>query len=256
MSSKRTNAMSQITKYSAQDIAQASSPDDAVAMFLGKPIPSMAPGTQPTVQDVTTKAEVNGEKTEDTETVEGPSILDTTVNAGYDFVRAFYRKGRTKLESTPIPGGIIVPFGILAVLFLVLLPINGHTRLMWLWLALTGNADIGGALVPPTALTAPAGSTGASSYNTGSPSVNPNQSGTSSSKTSTGGTSTSTYNTNQHTVVASTKHNTTVTTNKSKTHSKHKGGGPGPHEASIPDPTAPIVQLSYSYLFRGSNGYE
>lgn len=251
MSGKRSAAMASINKYTAEDIKNAASPDDAVAMFLGKPVPSMAPGTQPSTQKDTVKTEVAGKKDEETQKVEGPSVLDRGVGAGYDFIRAFYRSTTARLEGVPIPGGIGLPLAILFALFLLLLPVNGHTRIMWLWLAVTGQAQIGGALTPITALAAPA-TNSPTSYNTGSPSVNPNQTGTSSSNSS------SNTSTVQHTIVTNTKHNTTVVTNKAKNHTtgKNKGGGPGPYENDLPDPTAPIAQVSYSYLLRSYNGYE
>lgn len=258
MSSKRAAAMSQIHNYTSEDIKNAATPDDAVAVFLGKPVPSMAPGTQPTVEEKTTKANVAGQEVEDTRKVEGPSALAVGAGAVYDFIRSFYRSTSAKLESVPIPGGIGVPLAILFALFLLLLPVNGHTRIMWLWLAITGQAQVGGPLTPITQLAAPpgGGASGSFSYNTGSPSVNPNQTGTSSSNTSNNVSSTSSAN---HTVISNSKHSTTVVTNKSKTHStstKHTGGGPGPYEQGLPDPTAPIAQISYSHLLRSYNGYE
>lgn len=54
----------------------------------------------------------------------------------------------SQLKQIPMPGSIAVPLGILLFLLLVLIPYNGHTRLRWLWLAITGNAhiDIGKAV--------------------------------------------------------------------------------------------------------------
>lgn len=47
------------------------------------------------------------------------------------------------LGSIPTPGTIWTPFWILVFLFLVLIPVNGHTRLNWFWLALVGSASVG-----------------------------------------------------------------------------------------------------------------
>lgn len=47
-----------------------------------------------------------------------------------------------KLEALPQPGSIALPLTILLTFFFLLLPVNGHTRAVWLWLALTGNADV------------------------------------------------------------------------------------------------------------------
>lgn len=42
----------------------------------------------------------------------------------------------------PTPGSIATPLIILLVFFLALIPIAGNTRLKWLWLVVTGNADM------------------------------------------------------------------------------------------------------------------
>ena len=47
-----------------------------------------------------------------------------------------------QIESLPTPGSIVFPLVVLAAFFFLLLPVNGHTRLVWRWLVLTGNADI------------------------------------------------------------------------------------------------------------------
>ena len=53
-------------------------------------------------------------------------------------------KGATaQLGRIPTPGSIILPLVVLLVFFFMLLPVNGHTRFVWLWLVLTGNANIG-----------------------------------------------------------------------------------------------------------------
>lgn len=48
-----------------------------------------------------------------------------------------------RLASIPLPGGLTLPLVILFVFFALLIPVNGHTRLTWLWLVLTNNASIG-----------------------------------------------------------------------------------------------------------------
>ncbi len=59
------------------------------------------------------------------------------------------------LGSIPIPGDIVLPLTILLIFFFALVQIGGHTRLMWLWLTLTGNASIGGATATTGALGSP-----------------------------------------------------------------------------------------------------
>lgn len=46
----------------------------------------------------------------------------------------------------PTPGGVWVPFLILMSLFLVLFPVNGHTRVKWLFLVILGQAVLPGEL--------------------------------------------------------------------------------------------------------------
>lgn len=46
------------------------------------------------------------------------------------------------LGNVPTPGDLTVPLIILGVLFLLLVTYNGQTRFQWLWLVLTGNANV------------------------------------------------------------------------------------------------------------------
>lgn len=45
------------------------------------------------------------------------------------------------LANVPTPGGVWLPFIILMVLFLILFPVNGHSRMMWLFLVIIGQAQ-------------------------------------------------------------------------------------------------------------------
>ncbi len=51
-------------------------------------------------------------------------------------------RANRSLANIPTPGGVWAALAVLLFLFLVLFPVNGNTRLYWLWLALTGNASI------------------------------------------------------------------------------------------------------------------
>lgn len=55
-----------------------------------------------------------------------------------------------KIESLPTPGSLMLPLVVLLVFFFLLLPVNGHTRLVWIWLVITGNATISGVSNPTT----------------------------------------------------------------------------------------------------------
>ena len=49
---------------------------------------------------------------------------------------------QVRLESLPTPGSIMFPLVVLLIFFFLLIPVNGHTRLVWFWLVLSGNAEI------------------------------------------------------------------------------------------------------------------
>lgn len=51
------------------------------------------------------------------------------------------------LANIPTPGDVWTPFFILLALFLIIIPVKGHTRLMWLWLVIIGHAHIGSPFV-------------------------------------------------------------------------------------------------------------
>lgn len=58
------------------------------------------------------------------------------------------------VSHIPTPGSIATPLIILLVFFLALIPIAGNTRLKWLWLVVSGNADMAagiasGDITPP-----------------------------------------------------------------------------------------------------------
>jgi hypothetical protein len=60
-------------------------------------------------------------------------------------VANLWKGTQVQLENIPTPGSLLLPFIILMVFFFLLLPVNGHTRFVWLWLVLTGQAEIGGS---------------------------------------------------------------------------------------------------------------
>jgi hypothetical protein len=69
------------------------------------------------------------------------STANATVNAAQKIVKGT----AVRVESVPTPGSVMLPLLVLVVLFVMFLPVNGHTRFVWLWLVVTGNADIAGA---------------------------------------------------------------------------------------------------------------
>ena len=67
----------------------------------------------------------------------------TSANNVVDKSGQVWRGATAQLGRIPTPGSIILPLVVLLVFFFMLLPVNGHTRFVWLWLVLTGNANIG-----------------------------------------------------------------------------------------------------------------
>ena len=57
-------------------------------------------------------------------------------------IRDIWRNTQVNLGKIPTYGSIMLPLSVLLVFFFLLLPVNGHTRAMWLWLTLTGHAEI------------------------------------------------------------------------------------------------------------------
>lgn len=77
-----------------------------------------------------------------TQQQERESAFDRSANATVNAAGGILRGTGLTLASLPTPGDLILPLGILLVFFFLLLPVNGHTRLVWIWLVLTGNAEI------------------------------------------------------------------------------------------------------------------
>lgn len=68
-----------------------------------------------------------------------------------DQVQGLWKGTQVQLENIPTPGSLLFPFIVLMIFFFLLLPVNGHTRFVWLWLVLTGQAEIsGGQEAPPS----------------------------------------------------------------------------------------------------------
>lgn len=52
------------------------------------------------------------------------------------------RRWNQRLARVPTPGGMWVPIVLLLVLWLAIIPENGHTRLRWLWMVYMGDAQV------------------------------------------------------------------------------------------------------------------
>ena len=84
-----------------------------------------------------------------------------SANATVQAAQGIVRGTGVAIGSLPTPGSLILPLAILLVFFFLLLPVNGHTRLVWLWLVLTGNAEIqqGGSSSSTSSTATPSSST-------------------------------------------------------------------------------------------------
>lgn len=268
MSNKRSSSMATIeAQLGVAQMKAAKSPDEAVDIFFNGPKEATtAPGTAPEKEKVTTKSKVGDETFEHSRIRNIPGQAGSLINGFYGGVSKATARVLRQIGSFPTPGGLLTPLVILFILFMILLPVNGHTRLMWLWLAITGNAEIGPPLTPPTLLspssttTSPTGTSGGFSYNTGSPKVNPNQTGTVKLQSAAANSSKNANNATTHKLSVVSQTNKSVTAVKQratiKSNVSHKGSGPGPANPQFVDPTSPIQQISYSLLMSKINGYE
>ena len=129
-------------------------------------IPTVVPGVQTPSRDSLTSgddARIQRQDDEEEEVSERQKIIDDAIrqrqeekdvfqqNAN-DTVNAIQKVARNTgvtIERLPSPGSVMLPLLVLGIFFFLLLPVNGHTRLTWLWLVVTGNASTGGAAQAP-----------------------------------------------------------------------------------------------------------
>jgi hypothetical protein len=144
--------------------------------------PSRAPKAKPDLDEAAAEREQRIMATDTTsdEFIEEDEEPNAALAAVREFLRTWRRvtkKGTDRLETVSIPGGVWLPFSILMLLFIVLLPVNGHTRLGWLWKTITGNARIGPPLPSPTILTPVAGTAAETGASVAGPGTTPGASG-------------------------------------------------------------------------------
>lgn len=97
-------------------------------------------------QETIEKAFAGREGTIETRTSDVPvSRIEKVYNKFFDLVNKLWNTSRSSLEDIPTPGSLIFPLIILLVFFFLLVPVNGHTRIVWIWLVLTGNAEVAGS---------------------------------------------------------------------------------------------------------------
>lgn len=62
-----------------------------------------------------------------------------------------------RIGNLPQPGSIVFPLVVLLLLFFILIQVGGYSRIQWLWLVLSGQAQIGTALMTVPTEGAPEG---------------------------------------------------------------------------------------------------
>ena len=128
-------------------------------------IPTVVPGVQtPSRDSLTADDDARIERQDDEEEVsERQKIIDDAIRqrqeekdvfqqSANDTINAVQKVARNTgvaIERLPSPGSVMLPLLVLGIFFFLLLPVNGHTRLTWLWLVVTGNASTGGAAQAP-----------------------------------------------------------------------------------------------------------
>ena len=68
--------------------------------------------------------------------------FERIANAAANATRNTINDTAFRVQGLPVPGSIALPFLLLLLLWIVLIPVNGHTRLMWLWLTMLNQAAI------------------------------------------------------------------------------------------------------------------
>ena len=117
-----------------------------------KPTKEEAQAEQKAQQEAIETAFAGREGTIETRTSDVPvSGVEKAYNKFFDLINKLWSNSRSSLENIPTPGSLVFPLIILLVFFFLLVPVNGHTRIVWLWLVLTGNAEVSGASPQPNA---------------------------------------------------------------------------------------------------------
>lgn len=136
MSAERNEAMSAI--------------DDQLTVIHAVPPPLDVPDFEdvnldPDAEQQTTVDPVTGE-IEPTEPVAKdetkPETIQDKAKEQVKKAKKQVRLAQGRIAKLPTPGAILTPLIVLLILFMILVPFNGKTRIVWLWYAFTGNASI------------------------------------------------------------------------------------------------------------------
>ena len=143
----------------------------------GEPLPGPTPGDEGEEEDQSERQRLIDEAIAKRQ--EEKDVFQQNANATVDAVQRIARNTGVTIEKIPSPGSVMLPLLVLLIFVFLLLPVNGHTRLVWLWLVVTGNASTGGAAQAPIfnelAINAPPIVNSGQSTNQAPPIVNPGQ---------------------------------------------------------------------------------
>ncbi len=114
---------------------------DAAAETQPSPVEKVKEGTEKSKEE-DEKEEEDEEDTEELDAVDALRQANEQIKQTAGRIATFGRDIWSSVGRVPAPGNIFLPVSILLFFFFLILPVNGHTRASWLFLALTGNAHI------------------------------------------------------------------------------------------------------------------
>lgn len=144
--SKRASSLAAIQSYLDNPASSNTPAPEDQAL----PAPHAAPGTQ--VPAPETKEQVDLDRAKiarerdqlrlEREKSAQKSALEERTDQAAARLQQVVNYSKFRLESVRMPGGLFLPILVLFLFFLALLPINGQTRLQWLWSVVTNNAAL------------------------------------------------------------------------------------------------------------------
>lgn len=108
---------------------------------------------------------------------EQEDAFKSSANATVNALTKIGRNAALRLERLPAPGSVMLPLLVLGILLFVMIPVNGHSRLVWLWMVITDNASTGGAAQSPLYAAPAILNPGQSTVGAPPPIINPGQQG-------------------------------------------------------------------------------
>jgi hypothetical protein len=147
-SQKRQNAMGNVDAFNMQQqgqAAQSQQPPSATDTSVPHPEGEAQPVKETPEQKSERQkklAEAIAAREAEEERKRQISDLQKSAEQTVRSASGILRNSRLTLEKIPQPGSIALPLLILIVLLMAIVVVNGHTRIVWLWNVVTGNAAI------------------------------------------------------------------------------------------------------------------